>query len=543
MNILLLSAGGGGGNILRSLKALFRRDLAIAQKSDAKYAERLKRAVVARFLDTNEFSLSDVPKEERVLIGAATTRRLGSRHNPEVARAAFEESRSEVERLLRRYSAVILIGTGGKGTGAGTMFPLAQIARAQRKLLIPIFVRPSFERHEVDKRRYDYARTVVDQFDAAGIRLIEILNDRGYEDGDPQPQSVVWERMNAPIARGLRGLIYVLSDLSQVDPSDLSTLAAGRGRMRIGFAEIDPTVNQDPSEAQLEEAVQRCWRNPYYAFDGGVGTSLVCIQGDWSNLVDASIKGRLATLAMGGATESPYTPLYARAFQTPRPWSVTALFAEYTGIHRPLEIDWALDSRISLVATEMTGSAGPVPSEPVPPAPVAPEPVLAEAAPPERVPPSPRPDFSSLWDFAVALNHAETAALSLAASDTDLPDALDVGELKKLLGTFWFRSAFDHLSTAWRARLLDVLVAGITLPDHLIKVGRSAVPLSELPFEQLKDLCSKTVIRGSAGPDLQLVLAVGKLWGPEAVNRLRFTALGESSESSRFASLLQGLLG
>ena len=38
MNILLLSAGGGGGNILRSLKSLFRRDLAIAQKSDAKYA-------------------------------------------------------------------------------------------------------------------------------------------------------------------------------------------------------------------------------------------------------------------------------------------------------------------------------------------------------------------------------------------------------------------------------------------------------------------------------------------------------------------------
>ena len=35
------------------------------------------------------------------------------------------------------------------------------------------------------------------QFDAAGIRLVEILNDRGYVDTDPQPQSVVWERMNS----------------------------------------------------------------------------------------------------------------------------------------------------------------------------------------------------------------------------------------------------------------------------------------------------------------------------------------------------------
>ena len=109
------------------------------------------------------------------------------------------------------------------------MFPLAGIIRQQNKLVLPVFVRPSFERHEVDKRRYDHAIDVVAQFDEARIRLIEILNDRAYSDRDPQPQSVVWERMNLPIARGLRGLIYVLWDLSQVDPSDLSILLAGRG--------------------------------------------------------------------------------------------------------------------------------------------------------------------------------------------------------------------------------------------------------------------------------------------------------------------------
>ena len=83
MNILMLSVGGGGGHILRSVKALFRRDLATVQKSDPRYAERLRRAVVTRFLDTNEFSVSDIPAEERVLIGAQTTGRLGSRHDPD----------------------------------------------------------------------------------------------------------------------------------------------------------------------------------------------------------------------------------------------------------------------------------------------------------------------------------------------------------------------------------------------------------------------------------------------------------------------------
>jgi len=205
MHILLVSAGGGGGNILRSLKSLFQRDVAVTQTADPHYAARLTGAVTTRFLDTNEFSLSDVPADERLLIGARTTGGVGARHNPEVARQALEESRHEVEALMQQHSVIILIGTGGKGTGAGTMFPLAEMARQHRKLVLPIFVRPSFERHEVDKRRYDHAVKVAAQFDAAKIRLMEILNDGGYTEEDPQPQSVIWERMNLPIARGLRG--------------------------------------------------------------------------------------------------------------------------------------------------------------------------------------------------------------------------------------------------------------------------------------------------------------------------------------------------
>ena len=80
-----MSVGGGGGSILRSVMATFRRDLAVTRKTDLRYAERLRRAVTTRFLDTNEFALSDVPREERFLIGARTTGSLGARHDPEVA--------------------------------------------------------------------------------------------------------------------------------------------------------------------------------------------------------------------------------------------------------------------------------------------------------------------------------------------------------------------------------------------------------------------------------------------------------------------------
>jgi cell division GTPase FtsZ len=574
MHILLLSAGGGGGNILRSVKAAFRRDLTVTQRGDARYAERLRRALTTRFLDTNEFALSDLPKEERVLIGARTTGRLGARHDPAVALEALHESRSDIEALFSRYSIIILIGTGGKGTGSGTMFPLAQMARQQKKLVIPIFVRPSFERHEVDKRHYDYAVKAIEQFDAAGIRLIEILNDRGYAEHDPQPQPIVWERMNLPIARGLRGLIYVLWDLSQVDPSDLSILFAGHGRLRVGFAEIDPPERSDPDPRMVEQAADRCGDNPYYAFHKAAGTSLICIQGDWSNLVDAQLKGRLAA-AMGAHATSPYSPLYVRAVGTPRPWGVTALFSEYTGTHRPLEIDWSLEKGIRTVSSPPI-TAEPVAVDPLPFEPLAAEsealdavsefaaePVVAARVPqPERKlarrgtagnsarrdtsvnePPVSRA-FATFWEFAIAVNRSDPAALVLAGDGAASNIPIDAGELRRLMGMMWFRTVvLGRLSAQWRQRVLDVLIDSAPVPDHAVKLGRQTMHLRELNFEQLQEVGAKTMVPDWIQADLDLLITVGRFWGSDAVKRFHFVDPPERDEPSMMASLLDKLRG
>jgi cell division GTPase FtsZ len=557
VSILLLSVGGGGGNILRSLKALFRRDLAVAHKTDVRHAERLRRAVTARFLDTNAFSLSNLPREERVLIGAQTTGQLGSRHNPEVARQALEESRAEVEALLRPHSVVILIGTGGKGTGAGTMFPIAQMAREQKKLLIPIFVRPSFERHEVDKRRFDHALGVVRQFDAAQIRLIEIANDDGYVDSNPEPQSVVWERMNTPIARGLRGLLYVLSDLSQVDPSDLSALFSGSGRLRIGFSEIDPSPSREPTDRQVDDAVRECWQNRYYTFTKPVGTSLVCIQGDWSNIVDARIKGGLAAMASAGMSDNPYVPLYARATHAPKPWGITALFAEYTGTHAPLEIDWTQERRLgspwsAFDARPPVENADDAEAEPedavpanapaatlAPPTPVPVPPI--EPAPAAPAPGPAAPPFGSLWEFALAVNRGNPAALAVASDQVACDVPISGGEVRKLLGTVWFRGVVALLSPRWRDRILDALLSSVAIPDHHLKLDRRDVRLSELSYAQIKDVFSRNYVADAVRPDLDLLLTVARVWGAEALDRFEFAGAPADSERSRLASVLMAL--
>jgi cell division GTPase FtsZ len=537
MTILILSLGGGGGNILRSVKALFRQDLATVQQNDPRQADRIRRAVVTRFLDTNQFSVADVPAEERVIIGAQTTRRLGSRHDPGIARQALEESKAEVEALLRPHSVVILIGTGGKGTGAGTIVPIAQMARAQKKLVIPIFVRPSFEWHEVEKRRYDHAVGISEQFDAAGIRLIEILNDRGYSSEKPQSQLVIWERMNRPIARGLRGLLYVLSDLSQVDPSDLSMLFAGPGRLRLGFAGIDPPAGRDPSDLDVEQAVALCWENPFSMFSRPVGTSLICIQGQWSNVVDGRLKGGLAALAGSNASQTTYNPLHAFAPKAPRPWGITALFAEHTGNHPPLEIDWP-DVRLLRRAERAAATAVPAVS-------------ADEAAPVEeqaRVPIAVvamcettelRRSFSTLREFALAVNRNDAPALALAADGKSCDIPIEASEVRKLVGTVWFRSVFRQLSADWRDRLLAMLLGDMCVQNHVLQQGRRTVRLNHLSYDELKQTATDINLPDAVRADVQLLVAVGTLWGEDALSAVAFSPADKAASPSTFDLLLQ----
>ena len=520
MNVLLLGLGGGGGNILRSLKAIVQRDLAVTQDLDSAYADRLRQRIATRFLDTNEFSLADVPLDERVLIGAGTTKRLGSGHNPEVARAALEESRADVEALVSQYAATIVIATGGKGTGAGTIFPIAEMARRLKKLVIPVFVCPSFERHEVEKRRYDHARKVVELFDRAGIRLIEILNDRGYTDRDPQPQSVVWERMNVPIARSLRGLLYVLEDLSQVDPSDLSALFAGPGRLRLAFAEIDPPAGKDPTQEQVDAAVRACCENPYDAFGKTAGTSLICIQGHWSNVIDARIKGHFRAVVAREGVDDSYNPLYARALQTPKPWGVTALFAEHTGNHPPIDISWPLEDFEPPVR---------LPTFDVSPELLEPEPIeeLASALPESS------PAFASFWDFALAMNRGNSHALALAANGCEPAIHISGGELRKLLTTFWFRSVFERLSPSWKQRLFEAVVDLVPVTNHSVRVGRHAVPLRDTSSAQLDTLARRTDLPDAVRSDVQVLTAVERLWGVDARARCQFIS-DEGTTASKF---------
>ena len=97
-----------------------------------------------------------------------------------------------------------------------------------------------------------------------------------------------------------------------------------------------------------------------------------------------------------------------------------------------------------------------------------------------------------------------------------------------------------RLSQEWRERVLESLVASTPIPNHMVKVDRRVMRLSEVSEAQLKDLFTNTHVAGAVRADLELLFNVSRLWGEQALRRLQFTTVPEHEERSRLTSVLQG---
>jgi hypothetical protein len=117
---------------------------------------------------------------------------------------------------------------------------------------------------------------------------------------------------------------------------------------------------------------------------------------------------------------------------------------------------------------------------------------------------------------------------------------IDGTDLKKLLGTPWFRTVFPCFSETWRQRLFDVLVENTIVPNHVLRVGRQEIRMSEIPYSHLKEIFSQVSVTDAIRGDLRLVMAIGYLWGPESLSRLQFGKSKHDGESSRLAGVLHG---
>jgi hypothetical protein len=217
---------------------------------------------------------------------------------------------------------------------------------------------------------------------------------------------------------------------------------------------------------------------------------------------------------------------------------VTALFAEHTGNHAPLEINWPLDSRVSLPTRPHADAKEPVSvravADAAPAAPAAPAAVAASAH--EEPPPQGPRTFPTFWELCLGVNRRDAAALAIAGNGASSTLPVEGAEIRKLLGTVWFRAVFTQLSQPWRERLLDVLVQNGPIANRVVRSGRRTAKVSELAYEELTQVPGETILPDAVRADVQLLIVAGALWGPDAIKRFAFVDEPQADHSRRLFS-------
>ncbi len=156
-NIKVIGVGGGGNNAVNRM------------------IEHGVQGVDFIAVNTDAQALNLSKAEYKLQIGNKLTRGLGAGANPEVGKKAAEESREQIEEVLRGADMVFVTAGMGGGTGTGAAPVIASIARDLGALTVGVVTRPfSFE----GKKRQTQAIGGIASMKEAVDTLIVIPNDK-----------------------------------------------------------------------------------------------------------------------------------------------------------------------------------------------------------------------------------------------------------------------------------------------------------------------------------------------------------------------------
>lgn len=215
--IKVIGVGGGGSNAVnRMIEGGVQGVEFIAVNTDAQALNRSKAPT-------------------RVQIGEKLTRGLGAGAKPEIGKKAAEESREQLENVLKGADMVFVTAGMGGGTGTGAAPEIAAIARELGSLTVGVVTRPfTFE----GKKRATQADQGVAALKENVDTLIVIPNDRLLEIVDKNtPMLEAFREADNVLRQGVQGIsdLIAVPGLINLDFADVKTIMTERGSALMGI--------------------------------------------------------------------------------------------------------------------------------------------------------------------------------------------------------------------------------------------------------------------------------------------------------------------
>lgn len=217
--IRVVGIGGGGGN-----------------STDSMISEGQIQGVDFIALNTDAQALLKNKATTKLQIGENLTRGLGSGGNPEIGRAAAEESVEKIKQLLEGSDMVFLTAGMGGGTGTGATSIVAQAAKEAGALTIAVVTKPF---HFEGARRKVAAEEGIEELKDKVDTLITIPNQRILEAVDKKLSLIeAFKVADSVLGHGVKGIsdIITVPGLINVDFADVKAIMneAGSALMGIG---------------------------------------------------------------------------------------------------------------------------------------------------------------------------------------------------------------------------------------------------------------------------------------------------------------------
>lgn len=185
-------------------------------------------------VNTDSQILAMSPCENKIQIGVSLTKGLGAGADPEVGRAAAEESKDELTKAIKGTDLLFITAGMGGGTGTGAAPVIAKIARDMKILTVAVVTEPfNFE----GKKRMENTVKGLDNLKKYVDTLIIIPNDKiKTVVAKNTPMADALRVADEILKQGIRGIaeLIVNPSLINLDFADVRTILKDKGIAHLG---------------------------------------------------------------------------------------------------------------------------------------------------------------------------------------------------------------------------------------------------------------------------------------------------------------------
>jgi cell division protein FtsZ len=186
-------------------------------------------------INTDAQALMMCDADVKLHIGGKVTKGLGAGANPEVGRAAAEESRDDIRDALTGADMVFVTAGKGGGTGTGAAPIIAELARELGALTVGVVTKPfTFE----GTKRASQAEAGIEALSSKVDTLIIIPNDRLLQLVEKKTSIIEAFKVADDVLRqGVQGItdLIIVPGLINLDFADVRTIMRGAGSSLMGI--------------------------------------------------------------------------------------------------------------------------------------------------------------------------------------------------------------------------------------------------------------------------------------------------------------------